>query len=69
MTEEIRNCDIAEIDYMNECYCCGFWNSDYEACTCPLQDKWYACPIESKKPENQKALEEYAEWTDRGEKV
>lgn len=47
---------------MNECYRCGFWDSDYETCTCPSQDKWYACPIESKKPENQKALEEYAKW-------
>lgn len=27
---------------MNECYNCGFWDSDYEACTCPSQDLWYA---------------------------
>lgn len=47
---------------MSECYRCGFWNSDYGACTCPSTDLWYACPIESKKPENQKALEEYAKW-------
>lgn len=31
-------------------------------CTCSSLDMWYACPIESKKPENQKELEEYVEW-------
>ena len=46
---------------MSECYRCGFWNSDYEACECSFSDKWYACPIESKKPENIQALKEYAE--------
>jgi hypothetical protein len=50
---------------MTECKRCGFWESDYEACTCPHFDKWYACPIESKKPQNQKALEEYAEWANK----
>ena len=54
---------------MSECYHCGFWNSGYEECTCSSTDLWYACPIESKKPENQKALEEYAEWAYGGEKV
>lgn len=52
-----------------ECYRCGFWNNDYEACTCPFTDLWYACSIESKKPENQKALEEYAEWLYGDEKI
>lgn len=47
---------------MTECRKCGFWNSDYEGCTCQPSDKWYACPIESEKPENKRALEEYAEW-------
>lgn len=47
---------------MNECYDCDFWDSDREGCTCSSLDKWYACPIESSKPENQKELEEYAEW-------
>ena len=47
---------------MKGCRICGFWDSDYEACTCPLTDKWYACPIESEKPENKQALEEYAAW-------
>ena len=47
---------------MNECYRCGFLDSDYGVCTCPPSDKWYACKIESVKPENKKALEEYAEW-------
>lgn len=28
------------------CYNCGFWDSDYECCTCPSTDKWYACPLE-----------------------
>ena len=47
---------------MTDCKKCGFWNSDYEACFCPHSDKWYACPIENKKPENIQALKEYAEW-------
>lgn len=47
---------------MVPCYNCGFWDSDCEACACPSSDMWYACPIESKKPENIKALEEYIEW-------
>ena len=52
---------------MSECYECGFWDSEREGCTCPHSDKWYACPIENKKPENVKALEEYAEWAGRAE--
>ena len=51
---------------MDECFKCGFWNSDYGACTCPSQDKWYACPTESIKPENVAALEEYAVKGGRG---
>lgn len=47
-----------------KCYNCGFWDSDYEQCTCPSQDKWYACPIESEKPENKKEMEEYLKWLD-----
>lgn len=31
------------------CKSCGFWDSDYEGCTCYSTDKWYACPIESEK--------------------
>ena len=31
---------------MNECYYCGFWDSDYEGCTCPPEEKWFACPLE-----------------------
>ena len=38
------------------CFTCGFWDSDYYSCICPSTDKWYACPIESEKEENQKAL-------------
>lgn len=44
----------------DECYACGFWDSDYYSCICPTTDKWYACPIEARKPENQKALEDWA---------
>ena len=28
----------------NECYDCGFWNSDYEKCTCPPEDLIFPCP-------------------------
>lgn len=31
---------------MNECYNCGFWDSDYEGCACPPEEKWFACPLE-----------------------
>lgn len=54
---------------MKECRTCGFWDSDYEACTCPSTDEWYACPIESEKPENKKALEEYVEWAHTAKKA
>lgn len=47
---------------MNRCMTCGCWDSDYEACTMPSTDKWYACPIESEKPENQEELRKMAEW-------
>lgn len=43
------------------CKGCGFQN-EYGYCECSSQDKWYACPIENKKPENIKALQKYAEW-------
>ncbi len=51
---------------MKECKRCGF-NNEYGYCECPSSDKWYACSIENKKPENAKALEEYAEWANRKE--
>ena len=51
---------------MKECKRCDFMN-EYGYCECPHSDKWYACPIENKKPENVKALEEYAEWLSRME--
>ena len=47
---------------MDECYKCGYWDSEYGSCTCPSQDTWYACPIEARKPENIQELKEYAEW-------
>lgn len=31
---------------MNECYKCGFWDSDFEGCACPPEQKWFACPLE-----------------------
>lgn len=49
---------------MEECANCDFYDEDY-ACTCPHYDKWYACSIENKKPENIKALKEYAEWASK----
>lgn len=49
---------------MNKCTRCGFNDEDH-GCTCPHSDKWYACPIESKKPKNIQALEEYSEWASK----
>lgn len=49
---------------MKECANCGFLN-EYEACACPHSEKWYDCPIEAKKPENVKKMEEYVEWLSR----
>ena len=46
---------------MKDCNKCGFNDSDY-GCTCPPYDKWYACPIENKKPENIQEIKDYAEW-------
>ena len=51
---------------MKECVSCGFNDEDY-GCACPSSDMWYACPIENKKPENIKALKEYAEWASKAE--
>lgn len=47
--------------YPDECYTCGFHDCDY-GCTCPSHEMFYACPIESKKPENKKLLEEMIEF-------
>jgi len=57
---------------MTECTNCGFNDENY-GCTCPQFDKWYACPIENKKPENTQALKECAEqyegkWVTESEK-
>lgn len=43
---------------MTECIRCGFNDEDY-GCTCNSSYKWYACPIENKKPENIQLLKEY----------
>lgn len=51
-----------------ECYKCGFWDSDYEGCTCPSYEMSYACPIESEKEENKKSNEEMAMWYAEREK-
>lgn len=47
---------------ISECQRCGFFDYDWGCCTCPDYEMFYACPIESKKPENQKELEEMAKW-------
>ena len=44
---------------MKECANCDFHIEG--ACACPSYEKWYACPIENKKPENIQALKEYGE--------
>ena len=54
--------------YMDICSKCGFWDSDYEGCTCPSYDMWYACPIESEKPENKKEMENYLKWCEERDK-
>lgn len=41
------------------CKGCSCMN-EYGYCDLPFSDRWYACPIESEKPENKKALEEMA---------
>lgn len=54
---------------MNECYRCGFWDSEREGCTCPTDQTWYLCPIESEKEENKKTFYEWMEWeSHRGKK-
>lgn len=50
---------------MKECDDCGF--NEEGMCTCWQSNKWYACPIESRKPENIQALKEYAEWSTESE--
>ena len=50
------------------CYSCGFYDCDSESCTCPSSDMWYACPIESEKPENIKAMDEYIVFHENREK-
>lgn len=49
---------------MIECRKCGFWDCDCEACTCPAEDLWYACPIQTVDKDvepagNEKILKEY----------
>lgn len=45
----------------NVCKDCDYYDYDDGYCLCSPYDKWYACPIESSKPENQQALRKYAE--------
>ncbi len=47
---------------MNECYNCGFWDSDYEGCTCPSVDKWYACPLEPEPTEKDFCLDYQSDY-------
>lgn len=44
------------------CYKCDCYDPD-TGCTMPSSDKWYACPVESKLPENQAALDRMIEDT------
>lgn len=53
---------------MKECNICGFNDNDY-GCVCPHADKWYACPIESKKEENIRALKEYVDYISKESEV
>ena len=48
------------------CKNCGFQN-EYGYCECSGYDKWYACPIENKKPENIEELQKYAEFLSKYE--
>jgi len=52
----------------NPCLSCDCWDSEREGCTMPSTDMWYACPIESQKPENQEALRKLAEEYGRRKK-
>ena len=45
---------------MRECNNCDCYDPDF-GCVMPSIYKWYACLIESKRPENQKMLKEMAE--------
>lgn len=47
---------------ISECQRCGFYDYDCGCYTCSDYKKFYACSIESRKPENQKELEETAKW-------
>ena len=29
-----------------KCFDCGFFDAECGGCTCPPQDRWYACPFE-----------------------
>lgn len=49
------------------CKRCTCWDPDREGCTMPQADRWYACQIESQRPENQQALQEYVEWVVKNE--
>lgn len=51
---------------MKECANCGF--HDDGACVCPPYNKWYACPIENKKPENVQALKEWIDFACKEER-
>ena len=32
--------------YKMKCFNCGFFDPECGGCTCPPQDRWYACPFE-----------------------
>ena len=55
---------------MDECLKCGWWNEDYEACTCREDEKWYQCPLEPEPTEKDFCLSyqpDYCEARDCGE--
>lgn len=52
---------------MKECANCGLY--DNGTCVCPPYDKWYACPIENKKPENVQALKKWIDFASKAKKA
>lgn len=48
-----------EKKHVNCCLSCGFYDADYEACTCAPYESWYACPIENKMRKWKRKLKKY----------
>lgn len=60
--------DCLHFRAMVHCLRCDCWDSDREGCTMPESDRWYACPIESARPENIAALEAWCAFLDQHRK-